>query len=411
MAYSQEELQERKELLDSIKTQTDAALETRATKKEFENFSKQFEGLEIEALRTIADPEKGVMSVLKTMGTELNALKSQLDAPKEDDMSIRGQIIAWQKENKGAFDLIAQKQRPTLTPLNIRLNSPMTPSNTYNSSTRLTKTTLDSTPNEIVRVAPQFWDYIKKGRTNSEYYVWVNKKNATGAAGFIGPGVAKPGISFELETEASNAKKIAASEKCALELLKDVEGMKTWLEDELYYQVMIKANSTLMSGTLSSTVPAGIQTLSTTFSLTTVLTQNPNNWDAIRACVAQLRSGNLRGVVTTFMNPIDYANMVMSKALSQGQPFMPGETGSIIVEDNNVAVGYIQVALLDYYKILVYEDFNITYGWENDDFTKNLITALGEMRIHQMFSQNNTGAFIYDSLANIKTAITAQAMA
>ena len=161
-----------------------------------------------------------------------------------------------------------------------------------------------------------------------------------------------------------------------------------------------------MSGVASSTVPAGIQTLSVPFTITGVSTTNANNWDAIRASVAQLRSGNLVGDVTTFVNPIDYANMVMTKAQNQGQLFIPPVTGSTIVEDNNIPVGYFQCAILQYYKVLIYKGFSITYGWENDDFTKNLVTVLGEMRIHQMFSENYTGAFIYDTFANVIDAIT-----
>ena len=78
----------------------------------------------------------------------------------------------------------------------------------------------------------------------------------------------------------------------------------------------------------------------------------------------------------------------------------------MVVEDNNIPVGYVQVALLDYYKVSVYKEFQLTWGWENDDFTKNLVTAVAEMRIHQWFSENHTGAFIYDTFDNIKTAIT-----
>lgn len=408
--------QERQELLDAIKNQTDAALETRATKEDFTKFSDQFKDLSLEALRSIADPEKGVMALLKAQGEAMNELEEKLkERTADEDLSLRAQIIKWQEENKEAFELISKKQKASLTPLNIRVASPMTPSNTYNSSEFVTKTTIDRTPNEIVRVAPVFWDYIRKGRTNSEFYVWVNKKNPLGAAGFIGPGVAKPGISFEIATETSHAKKVAASEKVAIELLKDVEGMASWVEMELKYQVLAKVNTTLMTGVLSSTVPAGIQTLSTTFTLTGIETTNPNNFDAIRAAVAQLRSGNLSGPVTVFVNPIDAANMDLSKAISSGVYILPPFTdasgknvgGALIVEDNNVAVGYLQVALLDYYKILIYEDFNISYGWENDDFTKNLVTVLGEMRLHQIFSENHTGAFIYDTFANIKAAITA----
>ncbi|CAB4198880.1 major_cap_HK97, phage major capsid protein, HK97 family, partial [uncultured Caudovirales phage] len=249
--------------------------------------------------------------------------------------------------------------------------------------------------------------YITKGRTGSAAYVWVNKKNPLGAAGFIGPGVAKPGISFELATETSNAKKIAVSDKVATELLQDIPGMASYIQQELAYQLKAKMNTTLMTGASSSTVPAGIQTLSTTFTLTTIATANPGNWDAIVALVAQLRSGNLMGPVTVFMNPVDYANMKLHKAASQGQLFIPSESGATIVEDNNIAVGYIQAAILPYYRILIYQDFTVAFGWENDDFTKNLVTTIAEMRVHQMFSENYTGAFIYDTLANIKTAITA----
>ena len=253
----------------------------------------------------------------------------------------------------------------------------------------------------------RFWDYLRKGSRNTAAIVFMNKVTPLGAAGFIGPGVAKPGISFQLETQTSTAKKIAASEKVAMEILQDIEGFSTWLEQELSYQVRQKANTTLMSGTLSSTVPAGIQTLSVTFTATGIATTNPNNWDALIACVAQLRSGNLMGTVTAFVNPLDYANMKLTKAISQGQPFIAPDPGVKIVEDNNIPVGYVQVAILDHYKVDIYKGYNVTYGWENDDFTKNLITVIGEMRLHQYFSTNFTGAFIYDTFANIKTAITA----
>ena len=82
-------------------------------------------------------------------------------------------------------------------------------------------------------------------------------------------------------------------------------------------------------------------------------------------------------------------------------------SGATIVEDYNVAIGYVQVAMLDYYKIKIYKDYAVSMGWENDDFTKNLITFIGEMRLHQYFSENYTGAFIYDSFADIIAAIDA----
>lgn len=405
-------------LLAEIKTQVGSELNTRGYQKKEEveaivsKSVDQFKDLPLEGLRSIMDEKTGVMSILKAQGAEIEALKENgIGKPK--DMSIRGQIIAWRDANKNALESIKGGTKAELTPLEVRVASPMTPANTLNGSAYLPKPEYQVAPNEIVRLQPTFWDYLRKGRAGSAAYVWVNKKNPLGAAGFIGPGVAKPGISFEVATEISNAKKIAANEKVAIELLEDIDGFASWVEMELRYQVMQKANTTLMTGVSSSTVPAGIQTLSVPFTLVGLETENPNNFDAIRAAVAQIRSGNLVGDVTVFVNPVDAANMDLSKAISSGVYIMPPFTdatgkiiaGARVVEDNNVAVGYLQAAILDYYKILIYKDFTITYGWENDDFTKNLVTVIGEMRIHQIFSQNFTGAFIYDSFANIKAAI------
>lgn len=344
---------------------------------------------------------------IKKHGLALEAMK-EFGKNKNERKSINDQINEWVEANKTALASIKSGTKAELKPLTLKVASPMTPANTLNSSAYLPQVEYIAGVTEIVRVSPTFWDYIPKGRTGSATLVWVNKKNPLGAAGFIGPGVAKPGVSFELATETSNAKKIAVSEKCATELLDDIQGMESFIRQELEYQLKAKMNTTLMTGTSSSTVPAGIQSLSVAYGnggFTGVTTTNPNNWDAIIACVAQLRSGNLQGPVTAFVNPVDYANMILTKATSQGQLFVPAQTGTTIVEDNNIPVGYVQVALLDYYKVSIYKEMEIMFGWENDDFTKNLVTAICESRIHQWFSENHTGAFIYDQFATIKTAI------
>ena len=384
-------------LLLAVKEQIETAIKAKANSTEIDELKAKLNSIESGA----NDAEKAEMI---RMANEIVALKEN---SKPEVTTVGSQLKSWVTENKAALENIRGGSKADLTPLVIKVASPMTPANTYNGSAYLPIPEFQAGATEIVRVEPTFWDYITKGRTASAAYVWVNKKNPLGAAGFIGPGVAKPGVSFEIATEISNAKKIAVSQKCATELLEDIDGMVSWINQEIAYQLRAKLNTTLMTGAVSSTVPAGIQTISVAYSLTTVKTDDPNNWDACRAAVAQLRSGNLQGPVTIFMNPIDYTNMILTKAQSQGQIFMPADTGATIVQDNNIAVGYIQVALLDYYKVLIYKDFVVTFGWENDDFTKNLVTTIGEMRIHQFFSENHTGAFIYDTLSNIKTAITA----
>ena len=107
--------------------------------------------------------------------------------------------------------------------------------------------------------------------------------------------------------------------------------------------------------------------------------------------------------------------MDLSKASDSGVYLLPPFTsqngqmiaGAKIVEDNNIPVGYIQAGFMKYYRVLIYKDYSVSYGWENTDFTDNLITVIGEMRLHQFFNTQYTGAFVYDTFENVKNAITA----
>lgn len=375
----------------------------------------------IEALRTMADEKTGAMAKITDMGLRLQQLETA-NKDKGKDMSVRGQVKAWMEdeENKKLVQRIKNREQvlPKPLELDLRVASPMLVS-TVNSgnSPYIGRTEIESGVTPILRFDTTFWDFLTKGRTNAPTYVWVNKTNPLGAAAFIGPGVAKPGISFELIADTSVAKKIADSAKAGTELLEDIDGMTSFIMDELRIQVMQKVNETLMTGTASSTVPAGIQTLSQNYAFyttaATIKTTNPTIVDAIRAAVGALRSGKIKGPIVGFINPVDSANMDMAKAVDSGVYMIPRFAnglnigGATIVEDQNITPGYIQIGFMDYYRIKIYKDFTITWGYENDDFTKNLVTAVGEMRLHQMFNSAYAGAFLYDTFANIQTAITA----
>ena len=410
---AEEDTRTEEELLLKIEERMNKSLEGFATSEELLAIRESQKGAlaneEILVLRSMADDKTGVMSILTRQGLAMERLKGQLSKQTED-MSVRAQVSKWMEKNKESIQKIKSRGKADLEELEIqfRSNNPMLPANSLGGSVYLPKPEFAPGIVDIIRQQPTFWDYVKKGATSSAAYVWINKRNPLGAAAFIAPGVYKPNISFTIETEISNAKKIAANEKMAIELLDDIDGFTSWVEDELMYQVKQKASVTLMNGVASSTNPAGIQTLSTPFAFAALglKTASPNAWDVIRAGVAQLRYNNFSGAVTTFMNPVDYANMVMTKANNQGQTFIPPVTGSTIVEDNNIPVGHIQMAILDYYKILIYKPFSMTWGLENDDFTKNLRTVIAEMRIHQFFSENHTGAFLYDTIANGVISLT-----
>lgn len=424
---------EKKQLLKSIKATVTKQLEGRAKKEDVEAIVAKLDFLTntvddkgnkihspfpIEALRSMADEKGGVMSKLTELGVEIQKMK--IAGEREiKNLDVRSQVAAWQEKNKETIAKIMAGEKLTPPALELRVASPMHVS-TVNAgaSTYIGRTEIEAGINDFLRLPNTFWDFLTKGRTGAPTYVWVNKTNPLGAAAFIGPGVAKPGVSFELVAETSVAKKIADSAKAGTELLQDIDGMTTFIEQELRAQVMIKVNTTLMTGVSSSTVPAGIQTLSIAYAAfanaNAIKTTNPTYMDSIRAVVGQLRSGVLTGEITVFVNSIDSANMDLSKAVDSGVYLLPpfvtasGQiiAGAKVIEDPNVPIGHFQAGFMKYYRVLIYKDFTVSWGWENDDFTKNLVTAVGEMRLHQFFNDIYTGAFVYDTFANVIAAIT-----
>lgn len=362
----------------------------------------------------LGDDEKGIRSILKTQGEAIAAIQNKGEQDIKQ-MNVRSQVKAWMESNKSALEALKEGKRAELPQLQIRAAATMLESTNLGGSAYLPRPGVQPGVIDLVRTQPTFWDRLTKGRTNLNPYIWVNKTNKQGNAQFIGEGVLKPLASFELATESSVPKKVAERMKASTELLYDVDGMTSLIEDELRFEVMVAANAAVLTGTASSTNPKGVTKYASLFTLTTLdPVPTPNNADAIRAAIAQLQSLNFGQNLTAFVNPIDAANMDLAKG-SEGIYVLPPFTsadgrviaGVPVVIDNNIAVGYLLIGDMTKYKVLMYQDFFVQWGWENDDFSKNLVTVIGEMRFHQFVSANHAGAFIYDTFANIKTALTA----
>jgi HK97 family phage major capsid protein len=330
--------------------------------------------------------------------------------------SIGDQIRSWQEANKDTINAVLRGEQRALPQMELRADDPMTIA-TVNagSSVYLPNVGANLTLNDLVRNKPTFWNRLRKGRTNLNPYPWANKTNKQGAADFIGEGVLKPLASFDIVVESSTAKKVAERFRVSTELLHDWPGMKSLIENEAKFEVETHANTAVISATASSTDPAGIITLASGFTLTTVEAgAAPSYMDAVRAGIAQLTSLNFNNDIVAFINPIDGANIDLSKSGDDGHYLIPpfasanGTTvkGVQIIEDNSIPVGNLLIGDMSKYQIDMVEDLMVRWGYDSDDFSRNLITMICEMRFHQRFSSNHTAAFIYDSFADIIAAIT-----
>ena len=401
---------ERKAIMDLCETEkrnrtADEKTKWESLKAEIDQMRDEISALEQEE----ADDQRSAKPVVSV---QVNKADDEEKVP-----SLRSQIKSWMEANKSAIEGIKNKEQRSLPPMELRVAVDMTVAGVNSGSSIYLPNSgaIQGSVNDLNRNQPTFWDYLTKGRTRLNPYVWVNKTNKQGAADFIGEGVLKPLASFELTVESSVPKKVAERMRVSTELLYDVDGMESLITNEIRYEIKMAANTAVLTGTASATDPAGITTLASAFTLTTIEAGTaPTYADAIRAALAQLQSLNYNNNIVAFINPIDAANMDLSKSSDDGHyllpPFVSNSgmlvSGVRVIVDNNIAVGNLLIGDLSKYKILMYQDLSIRWGLDGDDFSHNMVTVIGEMRFHQLFGANDTGAFIYDSFADIVAAIT-----
>ena len=73
---------------------------------------------------------------------------------------------------------------------------------------------------------------------------------------------------------------------------------------------------------------------------------------------------------------------------------------------NQIAEGYFLVGDSSKFFVRTYQDYMFELGFEGDDFKKNIRSMRAEMRLHAYLPTNNLTAFIYDSIADVKTQLT-----
>lgn len=250
---------------------------------------------------------------------------------------------------------------------------------------------------------------VMKGGTNSRTIYWVNRVNKEGGSAFIAEGTLKPLMDWEYNEESSEAKKIAVRTKVSTEMLFDNPYMESEIRMLMQRDLMDVTNEKLLTGLGNATEIKGITVGAAGYTGTgldgTII--QANNVDAIRAGILQLRLLNYRPDVL-LINPTEAASLDLLK--TETGHYIRIEVEGIlrmvrIIETANIPIG--KLLLLDSARwfVRVYEQLRLEFGWENDDFSKNLVTVIAEMRLHSWQNSIDAGSVLYDDFATIKAAL------
>lgn len=381
-----------------------------ATSEDVNNFKAELEGLK----NSVENTEK-----LDEVKSAIANLEGQIEAMKEKKVSTKrfsslgSAIFDAFKNAKETIEKIARKEL-TNTTLEVKAADTMTITGNY-SGGQVALSDLEQGITRIVRRRPFMRQISNTAGTTSKYVVYVEQKNADpGVAGMVAEGTAKPQTDFDLVEVSKEVKKIATYIKVSKEMLADLSFMQGEINSELMELVELKLDEQILLGDGLGSNLEGIDANATAWAAGSFAASIPsaNNSDVLRVAIAQIAQANFEanGII---LNPADAAALQLTKS-STGEytypVYEPQADGTIrikgvpVIENNLVPAGDFYVGDWTKSNLRIREDMNIQVGYVNDDFTKNLVTILAEMRAVHYVKSNHYGAFVKGDFA---TAIAA----
>lgn len=252
-------------------------------------------------------------------------------------------------------------------------------------------------------------------RINSRSLTYAEYASKEGDAKWVAEGALKPNMDATLTEKTISVGKVAITAKFTEETLYDLPQFVAEVESEMINKIGLAEEKGILSGTGTDGEIKGVASDMPAFSLTiSKKIPNANYYDAIVACYTQIVSvSNMAYRPNAILiNPIDYMSMQLEKD-TNGQylrPFKIGDElieGLRVVQTTAVPVGELWIGDWAYLNIRDYQVLTVTIGWENDDFTKNLVTIIAEKRLMAYIKSQYKTAFVKDKFDTVIEAIKA----
>lgn len=395
-------------------------IDSKELKKSLDEATQSIEELKSE-IKGLAD-SKSVNDRLKEFGDTIVRIKAATEKTKDGKREIKslGDQIAdackeFVVESNGVkrINVEALKEKGGVK-FDVVMKAASTPVMTTGGAPVAGGVTIDDQISVEPRKRASIRDLANVASISTPSVVYAQLKDVEGDAAWVPEGGLKPSMTAEVDTVSLTAGKIALTAKITTEVMQDIPQLEKEIEAEILNKIGLKEEDGIFNGTGSGGQIQGVGDSLPAFSLTGIeISKSPNMYDAIVAAYTQIVStSNMAYSPNAIrMNPVDYANMQLTKNDNGDyiRPFKIGDeliTGLRVVQNPNVPVGSFQMGDFRYLFIRDYVVLSLNFGWENDDFTKNLVTILGEKRMLAYIKSQYKTAFVADTFANVITAIT-----
>lgn len=408
------EEKELKKQLDELKTALENAL-TEKAKKEIADQIKAFETANKEALEKSTKEYtelKAAFDTLKKASDENQKVIDEFVAAKNNinintHKSFGEQVNTKVKEfTKQLTDLKDNKSAGGINfniPIEVKAAGTITLGNNYTGGT-VGLTDFEAGLNPIATRTPLLRQLVNVRPVSSMYVAWAEMANRDGAVNTVAEGAAKPEIDFDIVEATKKVEKIAGYIKASKESLADISFLQSEINQELITQINLKLDSQLYSGNGTTPNLKGIVTYAPTFAVASTPfalgIDGANRFDVLRVAAAIVAANNFTPNIA-LINPQDAAMMELAKNTQGNYIFPPfylngGQqiAGLRVYTSTVVTAGDFLVGDFTKDHLGIREEINIQIGYENDDFTKNLVTILGEMRAVNYIKTNDVNAFV-----------------
>lgn len=401
-----------KELVNTAQTEAKAAFDKSATKEEIEviksDWQKRFDANATKTDKHLEELQKqsdALETKVKTQVTAADNKNKSFSENLQDALTAKkDELLGRKDQNGGGFIKFDVKAAATMTTANY-------------SGGVVGLTTWDSSMTRPALRRPFLRELVTNRPISTAYVAWAEMTARDGAVSTVAEGALKPAIDFDIVEASKKVEKIAGWIKASKESLADIPNLTAEINQELILQVNLKLDQQIYAGTGTTPQLKGITVYAPVISVaglpfaTAVAT--PNRADVLFVAEAVV-ANSLFTATHALVNPLDWAMIMLDKD-TQGNSInrtYVGPDGQMrvgnltVVPNTGVTLGTFVVGDMSKDILGIREEVNIQIGYENDDFTKNLVTILAEMRAVNYIKLNNVNAFVQGVFATVQTAIT-----
>jgi HK97 family phage major capsid protein len=369
------------------------------TKEEVEGLKSQ-----LEEFKKLDEKNSEMEKAIAKMEGRIEAMSEKaVDAPKSQGAkTIKEALVKTYTDNvKAISDSIEKGNRITLD-----VKTDTTIDGDYTGNVALS--VLEPGVNRIARPVRRLREISNVGSTTSKFVTYIQQtQNVTPGEGslWVNEAGAKFNGEVKYEEVSEEVKKVAAYIKVSKEMLADLAFVRSEINTELMEAIEQNIDFSLVNGAGGNDLN-GLLAVAPNFAPGTFAGTIPgaNIMDLIRICKAQIEAANF--VPThVVLNPEDVAKIELTKT-STGEYTYPAfwdanmrVAGLVVVSSNNITAGTMIVGDFTKFNIKFREDMNMSVGYENDDFTRNMVTILCEARLVSYIKGNDVNAFVQSDIA------------